>query len=128
MPMLNPKIYPQRTLTQNAALHVLYTLLAESLNGAGLDMRKVLKPGIDIPWSPDTVKNYLWRPIQKAQLGKTSTTELSTVDIDKVFDTLNKHLGEKFGIHEDFPSMETIMFKQFGYAPKKLHNQNSRQS
>lgn len=110
--MFEPKKYPQRTLTQNAALHLYFTLIATTLNDLGLDMRKVLKPGVDIPWSSTTVKNYLWRPIQKAQLGKTSTTELSTVDIDKVFDTLNRHLGEKFGVHEDWPSIETLMFKQ----------------
>ena len=106
------KTYPQRTLTQNAALHVLFSLLADELNGAGLDMRKTLKPTVDIHWDADTVKNFLWRPIQKAQLGKTSTTELNTVDIDKVFETLNRHLGEKFGLQVDFPSVETIMFKQ----------------
>jgi hypothetical protein len=45
-------------------------------------------------------------------LGKESTTELTTKEIDLVFDTINKHLGEQFGIHIDFPSIETLMFKQ----------------
>lgn len=110
--MQNPnKKYPQRTLTQNAALHVYFKLIADQLNEQGLDMRKVLKPGVDIPWSPISVKNYLWRPVQKLQLGKESTTQMTTVEIDQVFDTINKHLGEKFGIHEDWPSIETLMFK-----------------
>lgn len=114
------KIYPQRTLTQNAALHVLFTLLAEELNSAGLDMKKVLKPEVDIPWNPKTVKDWLWRPLMKAQLGLTSTTELNTKNIDDVFDTLNRHLGEKFGLQVDFPSVETIMFKKLNatYSPK----------
>ena len=107
----------QRTEQQNKALHVLFTLLANTLNDAGLDMRKVLKPTVDIPWTTQTVKDQLWRPVQQAMLGKESTTELSTTDIDKVFDVINRHLGEKFGIHEDFPSVETIMYKQLGYAP-----------
>lgn len=116
----------KRTDAQNRALHLYFTLIADTLNDAGLDMRKVLKPGVDIPWSTDTVKEYLWRPIQKLQLRKESTTQLITKEIDKVFDTLNRHLGEKFGIHEDFPSIETIMFKQLGYAahskkPKKAN-------
>lgn len=120
------KKYPQRTLTQNAALHVYFTLISEALNDAGLDMRKVLKPGVDIPWSPVTVKEYLWRPVMKAQLGKQSTTEMTTVEIDKVFDTINRHLGEKFGIQEDWPSIETIMYKQLGYAahPSKIKKTN----
>ncbi len=107
--LLNPKKYPNRTLTQNAALHVYFKLISDALNDAGLDMRRVLKPAVDIPWDPKTVKDFLWRPVMKAQLGMESTTKMSTVDIDKVFDTLNRHLGEKFGIQEDFPSIETIM-------------------
>jgi hypothetical protein len=98
-----------RTLKQNGALHLLFSQLADELNNAGLDMRKTLKPTIDIPWSGDSIKEYLWRPIMKAQVGKESTTELSTKDIDQVFDTINRHLGEKFGLTINFPSIETII-------------------
>lgn len=109
MDILSQKKYPQRTLSQNAALHVYFKLVADKLNEAGLDMRKVLKPTVEIPWSPKAVKEYMWRPIMTAQLGKRSTTEMTTVDIDFVFDTINRHLGEKFGIHEPFPSLDTIL-------------------
>lgn len=102
----------QRTLKQNRALHLLFIFLADELNGAGYDMRKTLKPGVDIPWNGGTVKEYLWRPIQKAQLQKESTTELTTKEIDEVFDTINRHLGERFGLHVDFPSIESIMMQQ----------------
>lgn len=106
------EITKQRTLKQNNALHKMFELLADELNTAGLDMRKTLKESIDIPWSKDTVKDYLWRPIQKAQLQKSSTTELTTKDIDSVFETLNRHLGEKFGLHVDFPSIEQVIRSQ----------------
>jgi len=96
----------KRTDKQNKSLHLYFVLLADALNDAGLDMRKTLKPGVEIPWNYKTVKEYLWRPIQKAQLGKESTTELTTTDIDKVFETLNRHLGEKFGITQEFPDEE----------------------
>ncbi len=69
-------------------------------------MRKTLKPGVEIPWSGNTVKDYLFRPIMKAQTGKDSTTELTTKEIDAVYDTLNRHLGEKFGVTVGFPSNE----------------------
>lgn len=101
-----------RTETQNKALHLYFTQLAEELNGAGLDMRKTLNPGIDIPWSAQTIKEFLWRPIMKAQTLKESTTDLTTKEIDQVFDVINKHLGEKFGLHVPFPSIESLMFKQ----------------
>lgn len=99
----------QRTLQQNRALHLLFNHLAEELNDSGFDMRKTLKPGVEIPWSGKTIKEYLWRPVMKAQLGKESTTEMTTKDIDRVFETINRHLGEKFGLHVDFPSVESIM-------------------
>lgn len=121
--MNTEKKYPQRTLTQNAALHIYFKLISDALNNAGLDMRKVLKPGVDIPWSPKMVKEYIWRSVQKAQLGKRSTTELSTADIDKVFDVINRHLGEKFGIHEDWPSIKAIMWKMRQNERPVYHNQ-----
>ena len=99
----------QRTSQQNRALHLYFTQLAQELNDAGLDMRKTLKPEIAIPWSPNTIKEYLWRPVQKAQLQKQSTTELTTDEIDRVWETLNRHLGEKFGLYVPFPSEEQMM-------------------
>ena len=102
---------PGRTEKQNRALHQYFTLIAEALNDSGLDMRAVLKPGVEIPWTTESVKEYLWRPIQKLMVNKPSTTRLTTREIDMIFETLNRHLGEKFGIHEDFPSIETIIQK-----------------
>ena len=98
----------QRTIQQNRALHLFFQLVADAMNEAGLDMRAVLKPGIDIPWSKDTVKEYLWRPIQDLQLRKESTADLTTKEIDVVFDTFNRHIA-KFGLHQPFPSIKELM-------------------
>lgn len=97
----------QRTLKQNASLHIYFDLLAEELNKAGYDMKKTFKHDVDIPWTPLTVKEYLWKPIQKSYILKQSTTELNTKEIDKIYDILNKHLGEKTGVYVPFPSNET---------------------
>ena len=103
----------QRTIQQNKALHKYFELIAEELNSAGYDMKKVLKPGVEIPWSRETVKEYLWRPLQEAYLLKPSTTKLNTKEIDKIIDILTKHLGEKLGIElPDFPSIESIINSQ----------------
>lgn len=101
-----------RTLAQNSALHLYFEMLAEALGEAGLDMRKTLKPNIDIPWSKETVKEYLFRPIMKAQLNKESTIEMTTKEVDQVIETLNRHLGEKFGLHIPFPSIDSIIERQ----------------
>lgn len=103
MSKLKPK---QRTITQNRALHLYFKMLAETLNDAGLDMRVVLKPEIEIPWNGETVKEYLWRPVQKMQLKKQSTTELTTQDINTIYETLNRHLAKSW-THIPFPSIET---------------------
>lgn len=88
----------QRTIKQNKSLHLWFRLLADTLNEAGLDMRTVLKPEINIEWNDKTIKEYIYKPILNAMLLKKSTTEMTTKDIDKVWETINLHLGEKFGI------------------------------
>lgn len=93
-----------RTSTQNNSLHLWFELLANALNDAGYTVQLVLKEKIDIDWDKEKVKELLWRPAQKAILGKKSTTELSKLeDIDKVYDHLTRHMGEKFGLHVPFP-------------------------
>lgn len=94
----------QRTEKQNKALHKYFTMIADILNDAGLDMRVVLKPEIDIPWTPKSVKEHLWRPVQEVYLGKRSTTELTTKDINAIYEILNRHLSEKFGTFIAFPN------------------------
>ena len=93
-------------------MHLMFQQLADELTDAGLDMRKTLKPDVDIKWDGRMVKEYIWRPIMEAQLGKDSTTEMTTAEIDKVFETINKHMGDKFGIRLNFPSIETMINDQ----------------
>ena len=104
----------QRTKAQNRALHKFFELLAEELNNAGFDMRKGLRSDIDIPWGKETIKEYIWRPVQEAQLTKKSTTELTTKEIDKVYETLNRFLAERYKIHIPFPSWEHFLDEKEG--------------
>lgn len=101
----------QRTTQQNKSLHLYFEHLASALNDAGLDMRKTLKPAVEIPWSATTIKEYIWRPIMQAQLGKRSTTEMESQDIDLVFNTITRHLANRFGLEVEFPSIETLMME-----------------
>lgn len=103
------KEYKKRTAQQNKALHLYFEHLAQELNDSGYDMRKTLKPTIDIPWNSKTIKEYLWRPIQNAQVIKKSTTNLTTAEVTKIYETLNRFLGEKFGLTVPFPSQEELI-------------------
>ena len=101
----------QRTELQNRSLHLYFTQLAEELNNSGYDMKKVLKPSVDIPWNSKSIKEFLFRPIMKIQTGKSSTTELTTKEIDEIYDVINRHIGEKFGIHVEWPSLDSLINK-----------------
>lgn len=93
-----------RTDKQNKSLHKFCQELADELNAAGLDMKTVLKPSVDIPWSKTTVKEFLWRPIQEIMVQKESTTELDTIEPGEIHKVLMRHLSEKFGIYVSWPS------------------------
>lgn len=98
----------QRSNKQNAALHKYLTMLSDALNDAGLDMRKVLKPGVEVPWNLERAKEQLWRPIQIAMTDKVSTTEPEKGDYVKIYEVLNRHMAEKFGISLPWPCKETM--------------------
>ncbi len=106
----------QRTGKQNNALHLYFMWLATELNLAGYTVQLVLKQKMDLDWSPNSVKELLWRPAQQAILKKKSTTELSKQqDIDLIYDHLNRHLSEKFKIHIPFPVDEEYQKLQLKY-------------
>lgn len=96
-----------RTTQQNRALHKYFSLLAEELNNSGLDIRHTLKSNFNLLWSQMSVKELIWKPIQKALLKKESTTQLKKNEIDKVFLIIQRELGEKYGIDLQFPNDET---------------------
>lgn len=107
--ILIEEIKGKRTLKQNRALHLYFTLLANALNDAGFDMKKTIREDIDIRWSGKMVKELLWRPIQKVHLRKHSTTRLKKDDIDKIYDILNKAIGERTGVFVEFPNEDYLI-------------------
>lgn len=109
----------KRTLKQNKAIHLYCSKVAQALSDSGLDMKKVLGQTVDIPWETASTKKWLWKPIQDAQLLKKSTTELNTNEVTKIYETLNRFLGEKFGVHVPFPSLEEQMYEANSIKRKK---------
>ena len=116
----------QRTGQQNRALHKFFSMLSETLNLAGLEMKLVLKGDTQIWWTVESVKEYLWRPLQKVMFQKESTTELEKqIEIDKIHEQLMHILGEKHGVeYIPFPSekkpeekVEEIDYPEMKEAP-----------
>ena len=93
-----------RTIPQNSSLHQYCEWVAADLNARGLDMVKVLKPGVEIPWSKISVKQHIWRPVQEIHFGTASTKKLERPDLSIIYDVINRHLSNKFGVHVPFPS------------------------
>lgn len=98
-----------RTQSQNKAMHKYFSMLADTLNNAGLDMQTVLSEGTSIPWSAEKVKEDIWKTVQKALLNKNSTTKLETNEVAQVYDVVNRHLSEKFGVVVPFPCEDELM-------------------
>jgi len=94
----------KRTQSQNSALHLYFKRLAEALNDSGQEVKEFLQ--IDIPWTPELVKEIIWRRVQEMYVKKHSTTELTTQDIDKIYDIVNRAISERAGVHIPFPHIE----------------------
>lgn len=98
----------ERTLQQNRAIHLYLRELSRALNDAGYDMKAVLKPNVDIPWTEEMAKEHLWRPIQKIMTKVESTAELDKLDVSEIYKVIDRHMSEKFGVHVEFPSDERM--------------------
>lgn len=100
------KIKRKRTNQQNRALHLWFEHVAEQLNNAGMDMRKLIRPEVEISWTPYSVKEYLWRPLQETMTGKKSTTKLNTEEIDTIYEMINRVISERAHVHVPFPALD----------------------
>lgn len=88
----------QRTLTQSNALHLWLQWLAEELNDAGLDMRRVLKPEFEMSWTKESAKEYLFRPVYHVMTQKQSTADANRVQYSQVAEEIGRHLQQNFGV------------------------------
>lgn len=93
----------QRSSAQNRALHKYCTELASELNNAGIGIDVFFK-NVEADHTMESVKS-LWRGFAKAKYGKESTTDLTTREINAIYDEVNRHIAQ-FGIHMAWPSQE----------------------
>ena len=93
----------QRTIPQNNSLHLFCKMVAEELNDAGYTVNMVMKENWDVSWTAGLVKELIWKGFLKAKYNKDSTTEMTTKEVDAVYNDININLAEKFGISLEFP-------------------------
>lgn len=102
-----------RTSLQNRALHLYLERLAEALDGAGYDMREVIK--VPIKPTKENVKSEMLKPVLCALYpDKTSTTELTTTQMQELYEVMNQATAERFGVSVPWPSEEEMMLRWAG--------------
>lgn len=94
------------TIPQRNALHLWFRQIANELNAAGWDMRKTLKPGVEIPWTEDSVKTHIFKEVMKVMFDKESTNDLTTGEVSQVYEVVDRHLSQSTGVHVPFPCEE----------------------
>jgi hypothetical protein len=92
------KLAQTRTAKQNRALHKYCSLLAETLNDGGYTVQVILAKAFGREWNMEAVKSLLWKPLQKLIIDKESTADADRVEYTKVYEQVNRHLGEIFGV------------------------------
>jgi hypothetical protein len=101
-------VQPEASQKQKNALHLWCNMVADTLNAAGLDMRKAVREEIDIPWTKESVKTYLWKPLQQYMTGYESTKRPSRTQYPEISDTLVRHFACKFGVQlPPWPTVES---------------------
>ncbi len=95
----------RRTPKQNASLHVYAKLLAEQLADAGHDMRELIK--VEITPTAENVKQTMIKPVMRALFPEIkSTAQLTTTQIQQVYEVLNRATAERLGVSIEWPVRE----------------------
>lgn len=96
-----------RTTQQRKAIEVYCRLLADALNAAGFDMRTFpWREGLSVPWTQTAIKEKFWKPTQDAMLGKESSTQLETKEVNVIYEAVDAAISSRTGVHVEFPSKD----------------------
>lgn len=91
-----------RTGKQNDAIHAYCREVASVMSSHGMDMKTVIKDGVPIEPTMYLIKDYMWRPIQKAVTGVESTRKINPMEVNEIYEVLSRLLVEKWSINVPF--------------------------
>jgi len=95
----------KRTQQQNKCLHSYLGQLADSLNARGDDFKKVVK--LPVSFTTENIKDYMFKPVMNAMYPEIeSTTDLTTKQMQKVYEVFNNAMAERLCISGDWPNYE----------------------
>lgn len=90
-----------RSGRQNDSLHVWFRDVANELNKRGIDYKHFFKK-FDFEFTEHSVKDHIWKPVQKAVVGFDETHKLERQQVSEIYDIINKKMAEDHGIHVPF--------------------------
>ena len=90
-----------RSKQQNKAMHKYFEEVADLLNESGISHEAFLEH-LTLDYSKEQIKD-IWRSIAHKKFGLTSTADLTTKQLQDVYEEFNRHLSQ-FGLHVPFPS------------------------
>ena len=97
---------PTRTSSQNNALHLWFSQIADICQNQGVTWNMLIKHTVDVAVTAEGVKNF-WKVLQKALYGTESTTELKkTGQIEKMVEHFALFMGKEEVEIPPFPSNE----------------------
>ncbi len=102
----------QRSIPQNASLHLYCDIEAEKLTDAGYSQRGLfdkMNTSFDLDITPEMIKN-IFRSVGLKMFGKKSTADLTTTEINEVYLAVDKGFAQLFGVTTPWPSNEPPIF------------------
>ena len=107
-----------RTGSQNSAMHLWYTQVADECNKNGVDAKLVMSKVIRMDMTPEFIK-AMWKTLQRALFKTESTTQLKkTGQIDKVYDHFVRFFADEFQLelppfpHDEKKTLAGIRIEQ----------------
>lgn len=101
----------QRTPSQNRSLHKFCTNVAQEAKANGLTMQVILAQTLELEPTMEGIK-AIFRQIGKSRFGKESTKDLTTKELQEVYEIFNLFLAElPRPIHVPWPSVEEQMMQ-----------------
>ena len=95
-----------RTYRQNRTIHLLFRRMAEALNDAGFEIRHPMKPDLEIPYSEESVKELLYKPIITSYFKVNRSSELNTEQLSESMEILVDAVNRNTGVMVHIPSQE----------------------
>ena len=113
--IMSDKILEQRTLNQNASLHLWAEQIANAYNEKGMTIEAVIKNfKMELFWTKESVKELIIKTAITRMFGKRSTTQLlrSGEEINKLIDVVTKFNSQMEVEYIPFPSLSEMEYNQ----------------